>query len=166
MFLKGPYFPPRGEDRMKNVGELHEAHRIFNERRPANLHYLLQKRFLWMNDYCKGKESVIELGSGAGFSKEYISNPSLKTTDYQKQPWIDLEVDAQHTEFPNDSVDVVITSHMIHHLSQPVAFFREMYRILVPGGYLLIQEIETSFVTRLLLKLMRHEGWSFEARVF
>jgi hypothetical protein len=41
-----------------------------------------------------------------------------------------------------------------------------MYRILKPGGVLLVQEINASFFMRLLLRLMRHEGYSFEPNVF
>ena len=151
---------------MKSEGDVDAARRLFYAHRPNNLRYLLHKRFSWMNEYCQGKESVIEVGSGPAFTKDYIHNPHFKTTDYKKQPWIDLEMDALQTHFADQSVDVVISTHMIHHLAKPVVFFREMERILKPGGLLLIQEIETSFMMRLLLRLMRHEGWSYEARVF
>lgn len=55
---------------------------------------------------------------------------------------------------------------MIHHLSSPVRFFREMKRILRPSGLLLIQEINTSLLMRMLLRAMRHEGWSYDINVF
>ncbi len=151
---------------MKNEGDVESARRIFYENKPTNLRYLLHKRFSWMNEYCEGKQSVIEVGSGPAFTKDYIQNPSFKTTDYKKQPWIDLEIDALQTSFPDNSVEVVISTHMIHHLAHPPVFFSEMQRILKPGGRLLIQEIQTSLMMRFLLWLMRHEGWSYEAHVF
>jgi len=151
---------------MNVKGGLKTARRLFYEKRPSNLHYLLQKRYSWMNKYCQGKEVVIEMGSGPAFSREYISHPLLKTTDYKIHPWIDLQVDALRTGFSNESVDVVISTHVIHPLAGPVVFFLEMHRILKPGGYLLVQEIEVGLLMRMLLRLMRHEGWSFEARVF
>ncbi len=151
---------------MKSEGDIAAARDVFFDKRPTNLRFLLHKRFSWMNEYCDGKESILEVGAGAAFTKEYIKNPFFKTTDYIKQPWIDLEVDALQTDFPDQSIDVIISTHMIHHLAKPGVFFREMRRILKPGGLLLIQEIETRLLLRILLRLMRHEGWSYEIDVF
>ncbi|MCM8776169.1 MAG: class I SAM-dependent methyltransferase [Candidatus Omnitrophica bacterium] len=166
MILKGPYTPTPAEDRMENAGNLKRAREYYYSKRPTNLCYLIRQRFLWMNEYCNDKGSVIELGSGAAFSKDFIANPSFKTTDYEKHPWIDEQVDALKTPFQDESIDVVIASHMIHHLATPALFFREIQRILKPGGFLLIQDIESGLLTRLLLRIMRHEGWNFNAAVF
>ena len=55
---------------------------------------------------------------------------------------------------------------MIHHVPYPMKFFKEMYRILKPSGYLIIQEINASLLMRAILRLMRHEGYSFDINVF
>jgi SAM-dependent methyltransferase len=55
---------------------------------------------------------------------------------------------------------------MIHHVPYPTQFFEEMRRILKPGGVLLIQEINASFFMRLVLRIMRHEGYSYDVNVF
>jgi SAM-dependent methyltransferase len=55
---------------------------------------------------------------------------------------------------------------MIHHVPFPMRFFSEMSRILKPGGHVLIQEINASLGMRMMLRLLRHEGYSFEAPVF
>jgi SAM-dependent methyltransferase len=47
-----------------------------------------------------------------------------------------------------------------------MAFFREMRRILRPGGYLLIQELNSSVAMLALNRLMRHEGWNYAVDVF
>ncbi len=87
-------------------------------------------------------------------------------TDYKKFDWIDLEVDALNTPFEDASVDAVVSSHMIHHLAKPVRFFREMRRILKPGGYLVISEVHNALITRAISRVMRHEGWSYDIDVF
>ena len=166
--LKKTYFPDHADNYMSGEGDVEAARKIFFETKPNNLTYLLKKRYEWMNDYISDKDIVIELGSGAGFSREFIKQGNLTLTDIEKRPWIDRAVDAVNPKALGDekSVDVIICSHMIHHLSSPVNFFEKVSLYLKPGGYILIQEINTSLMMRLLLRLMRHEGWSYEVEVF
>lgn len=166
MLLTKTYFPTHELNRMKNEGDLASAREYFFKNRPNNLVHLLSNRYSWMNQYLQGKSDIIEIGSGAGFAKEFIENSNFQLTDFVKHKWIDKKVDALNTPYEDNSLDAVISSHMIHHLAQPVVFFREMNRILKPGGYLIIQEINASYLMRVLLRMMRHEGWSFDADVF
>ena len=39
-----------------------------------NVKFLLSKRFGWMNKFIKDEDHGIEVGSGAGFSKDFIKN--------------------------------------------------------------------------------------------
>jgi hypothetical protein len=55
---------------------------------------------------------------------------------------------------------------MIHHLANPKKFFNIVHSKLKVGGVLLIQDLNTSLVMRALLRLMRHEGWSYDIDVF
>jgi SAM-dependent methyltransferase len=55
---------------------------------------------------------------------------------------------------------------MIHHLAFPKIFFEECHRILKPGGKLIIQEIQSSLMMRLILRIMRHEGYDEIVNVF
>jgi len=41
---------------------------------------------------------------------------------------------AYNTGFENNSIDLVVSTGMVHHLSQPLVAFNEMYRILKRGG--------------------------------
>ncbi len=67
---------------MKHEGDLEFARTEFIKRRSNNLNFLLTTRYDWMNEYTKNKEQIIELGSGAGFSKFFIANKKLRLTDY------------------------------------------------------------------------------------
>jgi ubiquinone/menaquinone biosynthesis C-methylase UbiE len=75
-------------------------------------------------------------------------------------------IDAQKTQLPDEKFDFVILSNMIHHVAQPATLFKEVLRILKPGGTLLIQEIHSSFFCKLILLIMRHEGWDECVDVF
>jgi SAM-dependent methyltransferase len=145
---------------------LEGSRREFLEKRPSNLRHLLESRYAWMNAYVRGKRDVVELGSGAGFCKEFVENPNVKLTDFVKHPWVDEAVDAMHTPFGDRSLDAVICCHTLHHLATPMTFFREMRRVLRPGGHLLIQELNSSLAMVTLNRLMRHEGWNYAVDVF
>ena len=165
--LKRTFFPEYSQNRMSNEGDILNARRHYLQNRPRNLYYLLKNRFEWMNDYVEGKEKVFEIGAGAGFSKEFIKNENLVLTDYNSpHDWISFNVDALNQPFESNSVDVIIASHMIHHLANPQKFFMEIGRVLKPGGLLLIQDLNTSLLLRILLRVMRHEGYSYDIDVF
>ncbi len=151
---------------MANEGNVEAARESFLKRRPRNLERLIRNRFAWMAEYLQGKEVIYELGSGAGLSQVVLGHPHLKTTDVVKRPWIDLKVDALNLPFPSGSVDVLIASHMLHHVAFPKVFFAEAERVLKPGGLLLISELNTSLIMRLALRIMRHEGWSYDLDIF
>lgn len=164
--LRNPYRPSSLQSHMANQGGVAFARDAYFSRRPGNLRYLLKKRYEWMNGYIQPSDTVLELGAGAGFSREFLYTDKLVLSDINSYPWIDRVVDAANPELPASSVDVVICSHMIHHLSRPVRFFRDIYSSLRPGGRILIQEINTSVIMRVLLRIMRHEGWSYDVDVF
>lgn len=167
-FLPQTYFPNHTENRMKNEGDVKAARQHFYSKKPNNLTFLLRERYGWMNDFILESDTrIFELGAGPGFSKSFITNSHLSITDILENDWIDLRVDALSLPFKDGEVDVLICSHMIHHLAHPKIFFEKVAQVLRPGGVVLVSEIDTTgFLMRFLLRLMRHEGWSYEVDVF
>ena len=166
MILKSTYFPMHQENRMANEGDVEMARERFFRERPTALSFLLHQRYSWMKKYLVGRETVVEFGAGAGFSKEFLDCPNLLLTDVVKRPWIDMAADALNPPFEDESIDIIICSHMIHHLASPIHFFNVMRSKLRPGGILLIQDLHTSLMLRAMLRIMRHEGWSYDNDVF
>ena len=168
MFLTKPYFPEPSENRMGDDGDLVRARRVFYNDKPRNLWALMRNRFAWMNRYIDAaNHSGVELGCGIGVVKEFVKAKSLLLTDYAESPWLDVPmVDAMQTPFQDEEFDFVICMNMIHHLPNAVRLFEEVQRILKPGGIFLVQEAHASLLLRLALRLMRKEGYSFEAKVF
>lgn len=100
------------------------------------------------------------LGCGAGLSREFIDNPNLVLTDVTTYEWVDKYMDALNIDLPDDSVDVLICSHMIHHISKPMSFLEDVSKKLKKGGRIIIQDIYTGTLMKMVLRVMRHEGWS------
>ena len=160
------FFPEHNENKMLNVGNVELARTTFINSRGNNLEFLLRKRYEWMNDYLDGKDVIYELGAGPGFSKYYINNQKIVLTDIIKFEWIDEKQDALNLNIEDHSVDAFICSHMIHHLASPINFFLNLKSKLKKGGIIIIQDVNTSFVMRLILYLLKHEGFSEKIDVF
>lgn len=120
-----------------------------------------------MNKFIPVEGRGIEVGCGTGISKEFIRAREYIVTDFANHPWLDVAgVDALDTKFEPQIFDFVVSSNMVHHVPYPMQFFHEMARILKPGGVLLVQEINASLCMRAILRMMRHEGYSFDVNVF
>lgn len=164
--LGGPLVPDHSENRMKNEGDVGGARKRFLQTRFRNLEALLKQRYTWMNEYLRPGDRVVEFGCGAGFSRLYLNAENLILTDYLMNEWVDVRADAMTPPFRPNSLDVIVCSHMVHHMAHPVTFFRNVHPLLKPGGRILIQDLNTSLLLRALLAAMRHEGWSYDVDVF
>lgn len=166
LFLNKTFFPRQEDHKLAQVGDLEKAREHFFNKKPKNLYYLLDKRYTWMNQYISEHSKGLEVGCGAGFSKEFIKNDNFLLTDYTDDSWLDEKVDALNMPFEDSEMDYVIASNMIHHLSKPYLFFEECSRVLKPGGRLIIQDVNGSLMMRLMLKMLNHEGFSYEVNPF
>ena len=166
IFFSETCFPKIDENRMKSVGDVKHARDSFLTKRPSNLLFLLEKRYSWMNSFIAHDSKGIEVGCGAGFAKEFIQHEDFLLTDISDHAWVDSYVDALHMPYADSSLDFIVSSNMIHHLANPAIFFNECSRVLKKDGFLIIQEINASLLMRVILKLMRHEGYSYDVNVF
>ena len=154
-------------NRMNLVADINKAIEDFNLNKNKNLDFLLNKRFSWMKNFISEKDEGLEVGAGASFSKKYIKNKGFQISDFSDYDHLDLtQIDAQDTKLQSNKYDFVIASNMLHHVPYPIKFLKEMFRILKPGGNLIIQEAHCSVVFQLVTIIMRHEGFDFTKNVW
>ena len=155
------------ENKMNSIANTKIARELYYNAKHLNVKFLLEKRFSWMNNFITDKDEGIEVGSGAGFTKNFIKNKNLKLTDLGNDEHLDYKnIDAQNTSFEKDSFDYVIASNMIHHIPFPIKFFKEMNRILKKNGKLIIFESHCSIIFQLVTMIMKHEGFDFTLNVW
>ena len=155
------------ENRMKSIANTKIARELYFSSNSTNVKFLLDKRFAWLNNFIKEADTRIEVGSGAGFSKEFINNQNFKLTDLGDDEHLDFKnIDAQNTGFENESFNYVIASNMIHHIPFPIKFFKEMNRILKRNGKLIIFDSYCSLIFQIATIIMKHEGFDFTLNVW
>ena len=160
------YFAPES-NRMRKVGNIKNAIEEFKAQKNKNLFFLLKNRFGWMNKFISENDQGIEVGAGAGFSKNFIQCKNFKITDLADYDHLDMKnIDAQNTKLESNFYDFVIAVNMVHHVPYPIKFFNEMFRILKKDGRLIIQEAYCSLTFQLITILMRHEGFDFTKNVW
>ncbi|MDI1233627.1 MAG: class I SAM-dependent methyltransferase [bacterium] len=138
----------------------------FNED-SSNLKFLLEKRYGWMNNFIKNDDIGVEFGSGTGFSKLFIKCRNFKITDINDYEWLDESgIDVTNSPYQSNSLDFVLVSNLIYTLPIPQLFFKEMERILRPGGVVIIHEVNASWSMRRIVKVRKHEGYDFTYKAF
>ncbi len=146
-----------------------KSRKKFKNKKNKNVRFLLEKRFLWMNDYIKGKKNIIELGSGNGAIKDILKNKKIILTDIQKYPWINIKADMNKLNLSKkylNNVDVFILNQALHHCANPAKLLTKISLYLKKGGLILIREPELSLFLKFFLFILDDEGWSFKVNVF
>jgi len=105
--------------------------------------------------------SLLDVGTGFGFFLTEMKNKgwevagveiSRKAIDYARDV-LGLTVHtgpAEKVGFPDNHFDAVTGFYVIEHLPHPLAFLRECYRILKPGGLLLLRYPHTTPIKNFL----------------
>jgi SAM-dependent methyltransferase len=155
------------ENKMNSIANTKIARDLYYSSKYQNVKFLLRKRFSWMNHFINDNDKGIEVGSGAGFAKDFIQNKNFKLTDLGHDDHLDIKnINAQNTGFEKESFDYVIASNMIHHIPYPIKFFKEINRILKANGKLIIFESHCSLMFQIATTIMKHEGFDFTLNVW
>ena len=105
---------------------------------------------------------LVELGSGAGFIKEVISN--VITSDILELPNVDKVFSALEMPFEKASVDAFFMFDVLHHITDPRVFFREALRCLKIGGRIVMIEPANTLWSRFIYRNFHHELFDTQAK--
>ncbi len=118
-----------------------------------------------IREYVADGSLVLDAGCGSGRIFRYdVSSTGVLivgvdvTTQLRDNPNIQRSVlgDVQTLPFSDASFEVVLTSHVVEHLPRPAEAFREMARVLKPGGRLLLLTPNRFHYVPLLAGILPH----------
>jgi SAM-dependent methyltransferase len=82
--------------------------------------------------YFSGGGTRLEIGSGSGFMSDVY--PDVVTSDLKPLPFVQLVCRGERMPVRDASLRAVYAINTFHHLPSPASFFRELERVLAPGG--------------------------------
>lgn len=108
----------------------------------------------------EGESPVLELGSGAGFLNEYVSN--LLTSEIFYCPFVRMVLDGCSLPFRDASLEAIVMIDVFHHISDPRTLMKEMIRCVKPGGKVLMVEPWVTLWSRWVYTRIHHEPFDAE----
>lgn len=106
--------------------------------------------------------SILEIGGGSGNLKEFF--PDAISSDILFTPWTDAVIDAHQIPFKDAILDNIVLFDVLHHLIDPVSFFREAQRTLKKKGRIVLMEPYISWVSFFIYRFFHPEGmiWNID----
>jgi SAM-dependent methyltransferase len=101
---------------------------------------------------------VLELGSGAGFLRERLAG--VLASDVMLIPNLDLVADARHLPFRRASLRALVMVNVLHHIADPMAFFRDAASVVRAEGRVVMIEPWVTSWSRFVYGHLHHEPFA------
>ena len=115
------------------------------------------------NIYISNKSKILEIGSGGGNIKEVI--PKCITSDQFKNTNIDRIENIYKINFKKNSISNIILIDVFHHLKFPNLALKEIHRILIKNGRIIMIEPAMGLIPRLIYKIFHYEPNGFNLNI-
>jgi SAM-dependent methyltransferase len=124
-----------------------------------NNYYKIIKKNIYISD----KKKILELGSGGGNIKKIIKE--CITSDQFKNKNIDRIENIYKINFKNNSISNIILIDVFHHLQFPSLALKEIRRVLIKNGRVIMVEPAMGFIPRIVYKIFHYEPNGFNLKI-
>ena len=115
------------------------------------------------NIYLSDKKKILELGSGGGNIKKVIKE--CVTSDQFKNKNIDRIENIYKINFEKNSISNVILIDVFHHLQFPSLALKEIHKVLIKNGRIIMVEPAMGFIPRIVYKIFHYEPNGFNLKI-
>ena len=115
------------------------------------------------NIYVSDKKKTLELGSGGGNIKKVIKE--CITSDQFKNENIDRIENIYKINFKKNSISNIILIDVFHHLQFPGLALKEIHRVLIKNGRIIMVEPAMGFIPRIIYKIFHYEPNGFNLKI-
>jgi hypothetical protein len=106
---------------------------------------LERHRLMWLflknkTDFFTKPQKVLHIAPEICFIDrfEQLQNLEYITADLES-PWAKVKMDLHDIPFEDDTFDVIFCNHVMEHVDDDIHCMRELFRVLCPGGWAIIQ---------------------------
>ncbi|HHP7241094.1 MAG TPA: class I SAM-dependent methyltransferase [Cyclobacteriaceae bacterium] len=105
---------------------------------------LERHRLIWLylthkTEFFKVPLKMLHIAPELCFMKRFKKLSKLDyTTGDLESPWADVKMDIHQMPFDDDSFDVCFCNHVLEHVDNDILAMKEIYRILKPGGWAIL----------------------------
>lgn len=93
---------------------------------------------------------TLEVGGGSGNLKSFLEG--VISTDIVASSWLDAVADAQALPFRDGYFSNIVGVDIVHHIEAPLRFFEEAFRVLEPGGRIILIEPAITLMSSLFYR--------------
>ena len=115
------------------------------------------------NIYISNNKKILELGSGGGNIKKIIKE--CITSDQFKNKNIDRIENIYKINFKKNSISNIILIDVFHHLQFPSLALKEIHRVLIKNGRIIMVEPAMGFIPRIVYKIFHYEPNGFNLKI-
>jgi ubiquinone/menaquinone biosynthesis C-methylase UbiE len=90
-----------------------------------------------------------------------VGQRNVEQANLQGQIRLEL-VDAKQMPYPDEFFDAVISNSLLHHLSDPLPFLRELKRVLKPNGAILIRDLLRPVTEEMMNQMVEAIGAEYD----
>jgi SAM-dependent methyltransferase len=133
-----------------------------------NLLYWYQKlfefKFLGIDNIFEKK--ILEVGSGTSPLKVFYDN--VLTSDILDLDYLDIVCDCHNIDqckkIKRESLDIIVSTNVLHHLKEPLKYLSNAANLLKKGGFVIITEPYFSVISKVIYEKIHHEYLSFNIK--